>query len=77
MADIKLPLPFITQMEGLLGNDYTIFEEALLRPSKRSIRLHPHKWNKPVSLTSVPWYKHGYWLNEEATVTYDPLFHAG
>ncbi len=77
MADIQLPLPFITQMEGLLGNDYTTFEEALLSPSRRSIRLHPHKWNKPVSLTPVPWYNKGFWLTEEATVTYDPSFHAG
>ncbi len=77
MADIKLPQAFVTQMEGLLGNDYAQFEAALLRPSKRSIRLHPHKWNQPLGLKQVPWYKHGYWLDEDATVTYDPLFHAG
>ena len=77
MAEIKLPLPFITQMEGLLGNDYATFEKALLLPSKRSIRLHPHKWKQELSLQQVPWNKQGYWLDEEATVTYDPLFHAG
>ena len=77
MADIKLPQAFVTQMEGLLGNDYAQFEAALLRSSKRSIRLHPHKWNQPLGLKQVPWYKHGYWLDEDATVTYDPLFHAG
>jgi len=77
MAAIKLPEPFIQQMKGLLGNEYPIFEEALLTPSRRSIRLHPRKWAHTLDLPKVPWYEHGYWLNEEAKVTYDPLFHAG
>jgi 16S rRNA C967 or C1407 C5-methylase (RsmB/RsmF family)/NOL1/NOP2/fmu family ribosome biogenesis protein len=77
MTEISLPIPFITQMEGILGNQYTAFEKALLLPSKRSIRVHPHKWNHPLSLQQVPWNKQGYWFDEEATVTYDPLFHAG
>jgi 16S rRNA C967 or C1407 C5-methylase (RsmB/RsmF family)/NOL1/NOP2/fmu family ribosome biogenesis protein len=77
MADITLPPPFVSQMEGILGNTYTAFEQALLQPSKRSIRLHPHKWKTALDLSPVPWYNKGYWFSEEATVTYDPLLHAG
>ncbi len=77
MADITLPPPFVSQMEGILGNTYTAFEQALLQPSKRSIRLHPHKWKTALDLTPVPWHNKGYWFSEEATVTYDPLLHAG
>ena len=73
MADITLPPPFVSQMEGILGNTYTAFEQALLQPSKRSIRLHPHKWKTALDLTPVPWHNKGYWFSEEATVTYDPL----
>lgn len=77
MTEFSLPIPFITQMEGILGNQYTAFENALMLPSKRSIRVHPHKFPKALSLQQVPWNKQGYWLDEAATVTYDPLFHAG
>jgi NOL1/NOP2/sun family putative RNA methylase len=77
MAAIKLPEAFIQQMKGMLGNEYISFEESLLIAPKRSIRLHPHKWPRTLSLPEVPWYDKGYWLNEEAKVTYDPLFHAG
>ncbi|MBK7410211.1 MAG: RNA methyltransferase [Saprospirales bacterium] len=76
---IQLPDTFAAQMQGLLGQEYPAFLEALEQPAPVSIRLHPAKpsrWGKE-SLETVPWHPDGRYLTERPVFTLDPLFQAG
>ena len=80
---MTLPIPFITQMRKILGDDYEKFESSLKSESPVSIRVNPQKYsynslfNHFNIKACVPWCKYGYYLPFRPNFTTDPLFHAG
>lgn len=78
---MRLPPPFIRQMQALLGPDWPPLESALQSPVPVSVRLNPRKtldgghWQYPPS--PIPWHPNGFYLPERPVFTLDPLFHAG
>jgi len=75
----KLPEDFEQQMSSMMGDkNYLEFKNALLKPSKSSIRLNSAKsCQMDFEATPVPWNVEGYFLNKRPKFTLDPLFHAG
>ncbi len=79
---MQLPERFITQMQGLLGEETSAFLLALDTAPPVSIRYNRHKAgiaepsffdeNEP-----VPWCESGYYLPARPVFTLDPLLHAG
>lgn len=76
---ISLPVEFENQMKSQLGNvDYKLFEKAINRDSKTSIRINTDKTNEiPQSATPISWTETGFFLKERPSFTLDPSFHAG
>lgn len=50
----KLPGPFLSRMEALLGGEYPAFVEAFSRPALRGIRRNPLKCSEETLLRSLP-----------------------
>ena len=79
MSEILLPADFEIQLISLLGKEeFENFKSAVNRNPKTSIRFNPSKpfqnsWVK----STVPWSRHGYYLEERPSFTLDPAFHAG
>lgn len=75
---MKLPVPFISQTQALLGEEeYAKLECALQEESPVSIRVNEMKSLSHEETSSVPWCSTGFYLNKRLTFTFDPLFHAG
>lgn len=80
---MTLPIPFITQMRKILGDDYEKFETSLKSESPVSIRVNSDKFSNNNLFNhfnikaNVPWCKYGYYLPIRPNFTTDPLFHAG
>jgi len=86
-----LPTPFTTQMEALLGDDFSAFAAAMLEPPPVSVRANPFKLpdglpaylagkansQQPTANSPVPWCPGAQYLPERPVFTLDPLFHAG
>lgn len=73
---LNLPEAFIQQMKTLLGQEYSLFEEALNAPTPISVRTNNKTQLQP-SNQRVTWCETGYYLNSRPLFTSDPLFHAG
>ncbi len=82
----ELPPRLLSSLKGLPGFDETAFVNVHESGDQlTSIRFNPKKL--PVSDASlvfksnlgerIPWTKHGYYLIERPSFTFDPLFHAG
>lgn len=81
---MELPKHFVEQICSLLGKDETnCLLNALDEEKPVSIRLNPLKAapllpiGSQFSPSPVPWCAQGVYLNQRATFTFDPLFHAG
>lgn len=76
-----LPLPFVRQMQQLLGNEYPDFAAALQEPPPVSIRYNAGRnlqsSNQPSTTVGVPWHPQGHYLAERPVFTLDPALHAG
>jgi 16S rRNA C967 or C1407 C5-methylase (RsmB/RsmF family)/NOL1/NOP2/fmu family ribosome biogenesis protein len=74
---LDIPIDFIHQIKNVFPDEYEEFLKALENPVKRSFRLHPSKVNLPITLPATSWHNYGFQLPDNASVTWDPLFHAG
>ena len=78
---MHLPESFITQMKGLLKEEYPAFEQSIVQEQSVSIRYNPAKMETEATLSQpleqVPWSTCGYYLKERPSFTFDPLLHAG
>ena len=86
MALLKpLPGKLLDNLEGVAGYDRADFVAAHETGKPiTSIRLNPWKnisgQQAPFSFAldqQVPWSRHGYYLTQRPSFTFDPLFHAG
>lgn len=83
---MQLPLPLINSLEGVKGFDKDAFLNVHQSGEQiTSIRINPLKWSEAEMLNhtplnggdKVPWSRHGYYLTQRPSFTFDPLFHAG
>ncbi len=74
---MSLPIPFVSRMKELLGEDAGCFFTSLEKDSPVSIRMNRSKSSFVPSGNRIPWSDTGYILPERLTFTFDPLFHAG
>lgn len=74
---MQLPSAFVSQMQTLIGSDYSDFEAALRQRAPTSIRAHPTKAKQEWSGERVAWHPTAYYLNKRPIFTLDPSFHAG
>ena len=72
-----LPEPFITQMQSLLGDEYTSFEASLGTASPTSIRYNPFKNVDRLAGKSVPWAENAVYLPARPDFSQDPFWHSG
>ncbi len=85
MTDLRLPAPFLSRMEGLLGDEFPAFREALERGAPRpGLRVNPLKVDPasfpatfPHPLEPVPWCPEGFLLPEGVRVGRHPYHAAG
>ena len=84
MVPPKLPGPFLTRMEALLGREYPGFLEAYSRPAFRGIRRNPLKCPEetlfrslPIKLSPVPFAPTAYYADWEEGFGRLPAHHAG
>ena len=76
MTDLRLPAPFLSRMERLLGEEFPAFREALERGAPRpGLRVNPLKVDPasfpatfPHPLEPVPWCPEGFLLPEGVRV---------
>ena len=77
----QIPQLFSQRMQIQLGDEYTDFTNSLDLIPPVSLRLHPVKGKAlffdPNSLSSIPWCKNGFYLDQRPVFTLDPSFHAG
>lgn len=79
---MELPVSFLNSIANATGFDKKTFEEVHASDQQiTSIRLNPSKLSiencqLPID-SQIPWTKHGYYLRERPSFTFDPLFHAG
>ena len=79
---MQLPEKLLESLEGIEGFDKKAFEKIHESGEQvTSIRLNPSKLSiancqLPID-NGVPWSKHGYYLSQRPSFTFDPLFHAG
>lgn len=73
---IELPETFIKRSKELLGEEYTLFEQALNKEPSLSIRANDKMQYAP-SDERVAWCEQGFYLSERPLFTADPLFHCG
>jgi len=79
---MNLPEAFISRTKILLGEEWSLFEQALSENAPTSIRLNPKKEKvtptfEDIEFTEIPWASHAYYLSARPSFTLDPLFHAG
>ncbi|MCC8172617.1 MAG: RsmB/NOP family class I SAM-dependent RNA methyltransferase [Parabacteroides sp.] len=75
---MAFPTDFILRTRALLGDEYTLLEQALCTEPPVSIRLNTRKIPVPAVCTErVPWCRTGFYLPQRLPFTFDPLFHAG
>ncbi len=77
---IQLPQDFTESIQRILPDtEYDTFIEALQQDHTVSFRPNSCKGftASPHPSHSVPWYSHGYYLEDRPSFTFDPLFHAG
>lgn len=75
---MNLPLSFISELKNKIGNeDFDAYMDSFNTDPVVSVRFNPHKMTKPEGLSSVPWCRLGYYLNERPVFTLDPSFHSG
>lgn len=81
---MKLPEEFCVKMHKLLGAEYQEFlasyEDARfqgLRVNTLKISVEEFKKISPFSLTTIPWSKSGFYINEEERPAKHPYYHAG
>ncbi len=74
-----LPIALLESLEGIKGFDKLAFESIHESGEQvTSIRINPskNKWG-PNNESPIPWCKHGHYLTERPSFTFDPLFHGG
>ena len=78
------PGEFLKYTEEVLGNETSSLLAALDGEPPVSVRMNPYKTDSPpISVAGidakgvVPWCRHGRYLHERPSFTFDPLFHAG
>jgi 16S rRNA C967 or C1407 C5-methylase (RsmB/RsmF family)/NOL1/NOP2/fmu family ribosome biogenesis protein len=75
---MKLPIPFLQDLEKALGSEITSFQKAFEHPSPTSIRFNKTKQNNwSENSEGVKWNDDGVYLKERPIFTFDPAFHAG
>lgn len=81
-----MPLPpnFLTRMQGLLGEEYPAFLQALERPPSHGLRVNPDKCTPQAlevlglfDLQPVPWAAEGFFYPDSQRPGRHPLFDAG
>ncbi len=76
-----LPANFLNSLKGVAGFERSSFEAVHLSGEQvTSIRINPFKTVnsfKHIPQSIIPWCKHGVYLAERPSFTFDPLFHAG
>ncbi|GCC51580.1 Fmu (Sun) domain protein [Chryseotalea sanaruensis] len=86
MQRFLFPHEFEERLRSQRGHDWQAFSAIHGEASPVSIRLNPAKTKNHNALfkqqaspdiQSVPWTKHGFYLNERPSFTLDPAFHAG
>ena len=79
---MNLPENFVSQMQHILGAEYSAFVDNLQKEAPTTIRLNSKK-NLPDSsifpekLAPVLWNDDGFYLPQRPSFTLDPSFHAG
>lgn len=76
-SHMRLPLPFLDSLQGLLGYHPEAFEAAHLAAPVVSVRNHPHRDASWPGADRVPWHPQGRILSERPRFILDPLWHAG
>lgn len=78
------PEEFVKYAEEVLGNETSSLLSALDGQPPVSVRMNPYKTDLPPTSVAgieveggVPWCRHGRYLTERPSFTFDPLFHAG
>jgi 16S rRNA C967 or C1407 C5-methylase (RsmB/RsmF family)/NOL1/NOP2/fmu family ribosome biogenesis protein len=79
---MNLPENFVSQMQHILGADYSAFVESLEQETPTTIRLNPFKKTNSSTLLGenlepVKWNSEGFYLSQRPSFTLDPAFHAG
>lgn len=74
---MTLPADFIERTKLTLGEEFSPLEKSLFEDSPTSVRINRFKTDKQLSQQPVLWCRDGYYLEERAHFTFDPLFHAG
>lgn len=81
---MPLPIAFERRMQGLLGEEYPAFREALARPQARGLRVNPLKISPeqfakqaPFTLKPVPWAAEGFFYPETERPGRHPYYEAG
>jgi 16S rRNA C967 or C1407 C5-methylase (RsmB/RsmF family)/NOL1/NOP2/fmu family ribosome biogenesis protein len=86
MQRFLFPHEFEERLRSQRGHEWQAFSAIHGEASPVSIRLNPAKTKDHTALfkqqaspdiQSVPWTKHGFYLNERPSFTLDPAFHAG
>lgn len=72
----SLPKEFEARLRQQLGNSFSDFEKSLQEPAPVSLRINPFK-NFTIKGETIPWAKHGLYLQERPIFTLDPALHAG
>lgn len=73
---MMFPKEFVESAKTLLGDEYSLFENALQKSSPTSIRIND-KIKFEYLVKAVKWCPFGFYLDERPSFTADPLFHAG
>lgn len=83
---MQLPQSLIQSLHDLKGFDQKAFEDVHASGKQvTSIRLNPgkpissfpHDHLSALTVSPIPWTKHGFYLSGRPSFTFDPLFHAG
>ena len=78
---LQLPEDFKRQMEVDLGQEASVFFNALNTESPTSIRYNPNKQSPNLNYfegsSVIPWSSNGHYLEKRPSFTFDPYFHAG
>ncbi|HNF32266.1 MAG TPA: rRNA cytosine-C5-methyltransferase, partial [Bacteroidia bacterium] len=71
-----MPKEFLESLP-LSESEKVLFVQSLQKPVPVSVRINPKKHTEHISVSSVPWCRQGYFLEQRPVFTLDPLFHAG
>jgi len=74
---MQWPEAFVKRITSRLGAESDMLFQALEAAPVTAVNLHPHKFNRALTLPALPWNQHGVILTERPAFFLDPWWHAG